>query len=82
VLNKWRNRLEEVPGYASQEFDCQQIRWCIDIGLLCVNYDRVKRPTTSRIIEMLAPKDAECSNEREVRSPENNCDKYLIALQQ
>jgi hypothetical protein len=68
VVKEWRNRLEKIPGYMSQEFDCLQIRRCIDIGLLCVKDDRAQRPTTSRIIEMLSLKDAEC-NKREVRSP-------------
>ncbi|CAN6356468.1 unnamed protein product [Urochloa humidicola] len=65
VLKKWRNRLEKVPGYTSQEFSCRQIRRCVEIGLLCVKFDRGERPTTRRIIEMLASEDAECRTQRE-----------------
>jgi len=54
VLTKWKNRLEKVQGYTSKEFDCQQIRRCIEIGLLCVKLDQAERPTTRQIIEMLA----------------------------
>ncbi|CAN6361270.1 unnamed protein product, partial [Urochloa humidicola] len=64
ALKEWRNRLEKVPGYTSQEFDCRQIRRCIEIGLLCVKFDRAERPTTQRIIEMLASEDTECSTEK------------------
>ncbi|XP_025805318.1 uncharacterized protein LOC112884175 isoform X2 [Panicum hallii] len=54
VLTNWKNKLEEVHGTCtSREFDCQQIRKCIDIGLLCVKLDRALRPTTRQIIEML-----------------------------
>jgi len=65
VLTNWKNRLEKVQEYTSQEFDCQQIRRCVEIGLLCVKFDRAERPTTRQIIEMLAWGGAECSNKRE-----------------
>jgi hypothetical protein len=73
--------MEKVPGYTSKEFDCQQIRQCVEIGLLCLKLDRAERPTTRRIIEMLT-KAAECSNEREVRSGTIKCDNFLIHPQQ
>nr|TKW28798.1 hypothetical protein SEVIR_3G351600v2 [Setaria viridis] len=41
--------IELVPGYTSRKFDCQQIRMCIEIGLLCVKLDRAERPTTHQI---------------------------------
>ncbi|XP_039839767.1 putative receptor-like protein kinase At4g00960 isoform X4 [Panicum virgatum] len=66
VLTNWKNRLENVQGYTSREFDCQQIRRCLEIGLLCVKLDRAERPTTRQIIEMLAWGGAECSSKREV----------------
>ncbi|PUZ67421.1 hypothetical protein GQ55_3G433000 [Panicum hallii var. hallii] len=66
VLTNWKNKLEKVHGYTSREFDCQQIRKCIEIGLLCVKLDRAERPTTRQIIEMLAWGGAECSNKREI----------------
>ncbi|KAG2629925.1 hypothetical protein PVAP13_3KG511500 [Panicum virgatum] len=65
VLTNWKNRLENVQGYTSREFDCQQIRRCLEIGLLCVKLDRAERPTTRQIIEMLAWGGAECSSKRE-----------------
>ncbi|KAF8667636.1 hypothetical protein HU200_052842 [Digitaria exilis] len=70
ILEKWRNRLDNTPGNTSRETDCQQIRRCIEIGLLCVKYDRSERPTIYQIIKKLAWGGAECSNEKEViRSP-------------
>ncbi|KAG2621819.1 hypothetical protein PVAP13_3NG307900 [Panicum virgatum] len=67
VLTNWKNRPVNAQGYTSREFDCQQIRRCIEIGLLCVKLDRAERPTTRQIIEMLAWCGAECSNKREER---------------
>ncbi|XP_037463247.1 receptor like protein kinase S.2-like isoform X1 [Triticum dicoccoides] len=52
-LKKWRNVLQNKPGYRSIEKDCQQIKRCIQIGLICVNHDRTKRPTMKKIIDML-----------------------------
>ncbi|CAL5048330.1 unnamed protein product [Urochloa decumbens] len=52
VLNNWRNRLQETVGY-EEELCYRQIRSCIQIGLVCVEFDRWKRPTTSQIIKML-----------------------------
>ncbi|KAF8667639.1 hypothetical protein HU200_052845 [Digitaria exilis] len=66
VLNKWINRLENTPGYTLRETDCQQIRRCAEICLLCVNDDRSERPTIRQIIKKLTWGCAECSNEREV----------------
>ncbi|CAL5093120.1 unnamed protein product [Urochloa decumbens] len=67
VLKNWRNRLEKVSGYTSQESDCRQIGRCVEIGLLCVKFDRAERPTTRRILKMLASEDTECRTEREGR---------------
>ncbi|CAN6222524.1 unnamed protein product [Urochloa humidicola] len=70
VLKNWRNRLEKAPGYTSPENDCQKIRRCIEIGLLCVKQERSKRPTISQIIKMLPEsKDEEWSNREVVSSP-------------
>uniref|UniRef100_A0ACD5WHQ9 Uncharacterized protein n=1 Tax=Avena sativa TaxID=4498 RepID=A0ACD5WHQ9_AVESA len=52
-LQKWRNVLENVPGYTLLETDCQQIKRCIQIGLICVNPERAKRPTMKKLIDML-----------------------------
>jgi hypothetical protein len=41
------------PWYMSLEIDCQQIERCIQIGLICVNRERAKRPTMKTIIDML-----------------------------
>uniref|UniRef100_A0ACD5YMH4 Uncharacterized protein n=1 Tax=Avena sativa TaxID=4498 RepID=A0ACD5YMH4_AVESA len=52
-LQKWRNKLQKEPGYTMVETDCQQIERCIQIGLICVNDERTKRPTMKKIINML-----------------------------
>jgi hypothetical protein len=52
-LQQWRNRLQKEPGYTSLETDCQQIEMCIQIGLVCVNPERTKRPTMKKIINLL-----------------------------
>jgi hypothetical protein len=51
-LKKWSKTLEKAQGYTKLEVDCQQIKRCIQIGLICVNPDWTKRPTTTKIIEM------------------------------
>ena len=84
VLTKWKIRVEKVQGYTSREFDCQQIRRCIEIGLLCVKIDRAERPTTRQIIEMLTEGGAECSSKREgikFTKQVSVFDYYFIALQ-
>ncbi|KAF7026621.1 hypothetical protein CFC21_038726 [Triticum aestivum] len=52
-LQKWRNMLQKVPGYTSLEADCQHIKRCIQIGLMCVNPEWTKRPTMKKVIDML-----------------------------
>jgi hypothetical protein len=73
VLNNWIPRLRKAQGYASQDIDYQQIKKCIQIGLLCVKFDRVKRPTTKQIIKMLERSDEAYQNEKisQVKSPPN-----------
>ncbi|CAM0880198.1 unnamed protein product [Alopecurus aequalis] len=52
-LEKWRKILEKAQGHTKLEIDCQQIKRCIQTGLICVNPDRTRRPTTTKIIKML-----------------------------
>uniref|UniRef100_A0A453TDP0 Protein kinase domain-containing protein n=1 Tax=Aegilops tauschii subsp. strangulata TaxID=200361 RepID=A0A453TDP0_AEGTS len=52
-LQKWRTALQEEPTMKSVDKDCKQIKRCIQIGLICVNLDRTKRPTMKEIINML-----------------------------
>ena len=52
-MQKWRNKLQKEPGYTTLEIDCQQIERYIQIGLICVNPERSKRPTMEKIIDML-----------------------------
>ena len=52
-LQKWRNKLEKEPGNTNLETDSLQIEKCIQIGLMCVNPDRTKRPAIRNIINML-----------------------------
>uniref|UniRef100_A0A8I7B8G5 Protein kinase domain-containing protein n=1 Tax=Hordeum vulgare subsp. vulgare TaxID=112509 RepID=A0A8I7B8G5_HORVV len=53
VLGKWKNRLARSQRYGNLEIDCQQIKRCVQIGLICVNPDRTKRPPARNIINML-----------------------------
>ncbi|KAM0889953.1 hypothetical protein ACQ4PT_027356 [Festuca glaucescens] len=53
TLKKWSDVLKKAPGYTSLEVDCQQIKNCIQIGLICVNPERTKRPTAAKVIKML-----------------------------
>lgn len=53
VLKKWRNTLEKAQGYTNLEMDCEQIKRCIQIGLICVNPERIKRPTINKVVDML-----------------------------
>ncbi|RCV21820.1 hypothetical protein SETIT_4G168500v2 [Setaria italica] len=64
IINNWRNSLEKSQCYTSFENDCQKIRRCIQIGLLCVKLDRSKRPTTSQIIKMLHEPEGAASAKR------------------
>ncbi|XP_051177028.1 cysteine-rich receptor-like protein kinase 44 [Lolium perenne] len=50
-LQKWRDVLQ--PGYTLLETDFQQIRRCIQIGLVCVNPERTNRPAIKKIIDQL-----------------------------
>jgi hypothetical protein len=61
IIRNWGSRLEKSQCL---EIDCQKIRRCIQIGLLCVKLDRSKRPTTSQIIKMLHEPEGEGINTR------------------
>ncbi|XP_047060560.1 cysteine-rich receptor-like protein kinase 26 [Lolium rigidum] len=68
-LKKWSKTLEKAQGYTKLEVDCQQIKRCIQIGLICVNPDWTKRPTTTKIIEMLEGLEiSDCSKSSEATS--------------
>ena len=45
--------MEKAQGYTNLEMDCEQIKRCIQIGLICVNPEWTERPTTTKIIKML-----------------------------
>nr|BAK04798.1 predicted protein [Hordeum vulgare subsp. vulgare] len=53
TLRKWRNVLQRLLGYGSLETNCEQIKRCIQIGLMCVNPDRSKSPLIMKVIRML-----------------------------
>ncbi|CAM0878347.1 unnamed protein product [Alopecurus aequalis] len=59
-LQKWRNALQEKQGFTSLEVDCQQIKRCLQVGLICLNRELTKRPTMKRTIDML--RGPECMN--------------------
>lgn len=52
-LQKWRNVLQKRQEYTSLEIDLQQIKRCIEVGLICVNLEQTKRPTIKKIVDML-----------------------------
>lgn len=52
-LQKWREKKLNKQDNTSFKIDCQQIKRCIRIGLLCVHPDRKKRPEMKDIIQML-----------------------------
>ncbi|CAM0943035.1 unnamed protein product [Alopecurus aequalis] len=52
-LKRWIDMMEKAPGYTKLETDCQEIKRCIQIGLVCVKTDRTNRPTTTEILNML-----------------------------
>jgi len=45
--------MQKEKGCTSLETDCQKIERYIQIGLICVNLERTKRPTIKKIIDML-----------------------------
>ncbi|XBI96834.1 hypothetical protein VPH35_033056 [Triticum aestivum] len=53
TLKKWRTTLERAPGYRSLEIECQQIKRCIQVALICMNFERAERPRIMKIINML-----------------------------
>ena len=46
VHRSWGKRLEPMPWHTSQE-----VKTCIQIALRCVEEDRAKRPTISKIVD-------------------------------
>ncbi|CAM0878364.1 unnamed protein product [Alopecurus aequalis] len=52
-LQRWISVLLKEPGYTTLETDCKQIKLCIQIGLICVNPERTRRPTMKKIIDIL-----------------------------
>jgi len=67
VIKKWRNRLQKTTS-DEELYYYQQIRRCIQIGLVCVDLDGSKRPTTSQIIKMLHVESVDLSGRKRVRS--------------
>ncbi|CAM0878585.1 unnamed protein product [Alopecurus aequalis] len=77
-LKKWRNTLLEAHGYTKLEVDYQQIKRCIQIGLICVNPEWTERPTTTKIIQMLQGSESlDCSISSEATSSADQISKGL-----
>ncbi|XP_047060391.1 cysteine-rich receptor-like protein kinase 44 [Lolium rigidum] len=77
-LKKWRKTLKKAQGYTKIEVDCQQIKRCIQIGLICVNPDWTKRPTTTKIIEILqGSESSDCSTSSEAMPSADQISKGL-----
>ncbi|XBI96831.1 hypothetical protein VPH35_033053 [Triticum aestivum] len=53
TLRKWRNVLQKSLGYGSLETNYEQIKRCIQIGLMCVNPNRSNRLPIMKVIHML-----------------------------
>ncbi|XP_037430960.1 putative receptor-like protein kinase At4g00960 [Triticum dicoccoides] len=53
ALTKWRVVLQRSTCDESLETYCKQIKRCIQVGLMCVNPDRTKRPPIMQVIDML-----------------------------
>ncbi|KAM3213897.1 hypothetical protein ACQJBY_066371 [Aegilops geniculata] len=53
VHSYWKKNLQEIPGYASPEADCKQVRTCIEIAVVCMDEDPRKRPTMKYIVHKL-----------------------------
>lgn len=53
VCNKWRRRLQAIPGYTTLDTDCQQVKICVEIALRCILEDTNKRPPIMEIMERL-----------------------------
>ncbi|XP_044321150.1 protein QUIRKY-like [Triticum aestivum] len=53
TLRKWRNVLQKSLGYGSLETNDEQIKRCIQIGLMCVNPNRSNRLPIMKVIRML-----------------------------
>lgn len=49
VLENWFNRQQRIPS----KLDCEQIKFCLEIGLGCVEHKREKRPSIREILENL-----------------------------
>ncbi|KAM0855287.1 hypothetical protein ACQ4PT_049863 [Festuca glaucescens] len=47
-VKKWRNVLQSSPGYGSLKIDCEQIKRCLQVGLICVNPERTERPPMTK----------------------------------
>ncbi|KAK3130672.1 hypothetical protein QOZ80_6BG0496450 [Eleusine coracana subsp. coracana] len=54
VLKNWRNRLQATPRCTSPETDCQQIEFCLKIGLSCIKFNPSERPTIMEVVELLS----------------------------
>ncbi|XP_037480090.1 probable receptor-like protein kinase At3g17420 [Triticum dicoccoides] len=52
ALEKWRS-VQRSPGYESEKPDYEQIKRCLQVGMLCVNHDHAKRPPITKVINML-----------------------------
>jgi hypothetical protein len=53
ILGKWKNELKRSPRYGSVKTNCEQIKRCVEVGLICVNPDGTRRPQIAKVINML-----------------------------
>jgi hypothetical protein len=50
---KLKTTLEKSQPHGLEEIDCEVVKRCIQIGLICVNLQKTKRPTIKKILQML-----------------------------
>jgi hypothetical protein len=48
-----KSTLGKAQPHALSEIDCQGIKRCIQIGIICLNVQKTKRPTIKKILKML-----------------------------
>lgn len=73
VCNKWRKRLQAIPGYELLETDCRQVKKCIEIALACIENERKKRPKIGDIVGQLSKIERHAKQKCQTDEVRNNC---------
>lgn len=73
VCNKWRKRLQAIPGYGFLETDCRQVKKCIEIALACIENERKGRPKIGDIVNQLSKIERHTNQKCQTDEVRNNC---------